>query len=210
MLAGYPCMFRRVETLSDGCGVASLRIADGDCRMNKEADLENVPRESAAPSLPPCLLWVVPLTGILFALACGAPPRPAVPAGELLLLNDRGQLVTVGEPLWGDALYYHEENNATPYTGPIEAAYTNGSKRMLAFVRKGRLDGSSIIWFENGGREQLNIVYKSGAIDAFKEYDKNGTLLVEYPEPPPTPVGSTNVVSTTTPPTPPGTNDVRM
>jgi len=182
----------------------------GGFRMNKEADLENVPRESIAPSLPLCLLCVVPLTGILFALACGTPPRPAVPAGELLLLNDKGQSVNVGEPLWEDALYYHEENNATPYTGPIEAAYTNGNKRMLAFVRKGRLDGSSIIWFENGGQEQLNIVYKSGAIGAFKEYDENGTLLVEYPEPTLTPVGPTNVVSTNTPPTSSGTNDVRM
>ena len=179
--------------------------------MNKEADQENVPRESVAPLLPLCLLWAVPLTGILFALACGTPPRPAVPAGELFLLNEERQHVNVGEPLWEEALYYHEENNATPYTGPIEATYTNGSKHMLAFVRKGRLDGSSIIWFEKGGQEQKNIIYKSGAIDAFKEYDEKGTLLVEYPKPPIPPVGPTNVVVTNSPPTTtPGTNDVRM
>lgn len=180
--------------------------------MNKEADQENVPRESVTPKLPVCLMWVVPLTGILFALACGAPPRPAVPAGQLLLLDKNRQLVNVGEPLWEDALYYYEENNATPYTGPIEAAYTNGNKRMLAFVRKGRLDGSSIIWFEEGGQEQKNITYVSGTIDAFKEYDEKGTLLVEYPESVLPPVGPTNVVVTNSPPitTPPGTNDVRM
>ena len=210
ILIGYPRTFWHVETLSDGCGFALLKMVDGDLRMNKEADLENVPREPIASLLSSCLYWVIPLAGCMFALACGTPPRPAVSghavsAGELLLLDREGQPVDVGEPMWEDALYYHENNISTPYTGPIEASYTNGNKRMLAFVRKGRLDGSSIIWFENGAKEQFNIIYQSGDVDAFKEYDENGTLLAEYPKPPPVSVGSTNAS-----PTSPGTNDVKM
>jgi antitoxin component YwqK of YwqJK toxin-antitoxin module len=112
----------------------------------------------------------------------------------------------VGEPLWEDALYYHEENNATPYTGPIEAAYTNGNKRMLAFMRKGRLDGSSIIWFDSEEQEQFNIDYKTGNITAYKEfYEENGTVKYEYPDPSP----MTPVV-TAPPPTPPDTNEVKL
>ena len=178
--------------------------------MNKEADLENVPRGPVSFPLSSCLFCVIPLAGLLFALACGTPPRPArfgsaVPAGELLLLDHKGLPIVVGEPRWEDALYFHESDISTPYTGPIEANYTNGNKRMLAFVRKGRLDGSSIIWFKGGAKEQFNIIYQSGDVDAFKEYDENGTLLVEYPKPPPI-----SVVTTNASPTPPGTNDVKM
>ena len=147
--------------------------------MNKDADLENVTRESAAPTLPFCLFWIIPVAGLLFAVACGTPPQ--VTAGELLLLDNQGQPVAVGGPLWEKALYYHEDDNATPYTGPIEATYTNGGKRMLAFVRNGRLDGSSVIWFENGGQEQ-RIDYKAGNITAFKKYDQNGSVIDQHPE----------------------------
>ncbi|SVD76874.1 uncharacterized protein METZ01_LOCUS429728, partial [marine metagenome] len=96
--------------------------------MNKEADLENVPGEPAAPSLPLCLLWMISLAISLLALACGTPPLPAVSAGELLLLY-KGQPVTVDDEHWKEALYYQEDDNATPYTGIIEATYTNGSPR---------------------------------------------------------------------------------
>jgi len=178
-------------------------MADGGLSMNKDADLENVTRESAAPTLPFCLFWMIPLAGFLFAVACGTPPQ--VTAGELLLLDNQGQPVAVGEPLWEKALYYHEDDNATPYTGPIEATYTNGGKRMLAFVRNGQLDGSSVVWFEDSNQEQWNIKYESGSISGFKKYDENGALLAEYPEP-----SSTNVVTTNTPPIPPGTSDVKL
>ena len=171
--------------------------------MDKESSLQNVTREPSKPALPWCLSWAVPLAGLMFALACGSPTRPAVPAGKLQLLDAQGQPVAVGNVGWEDALYYHEDDSSTPYTGPIEASYTNNGKHLLAFVRKGQLDGSSIIWFENNVQEQWDIVYQSGRIEAFKEYDQNGTVVVEYPLP--TIPGSTN-----TPPIQPGTNDVNM
>jgi antitoxin component YwqK of YwqJK toxin-antitoxin module len=176
--------------------------------MDKESSLQNVTREPAKPALPWCLSWAVPLAGLMFALACGSPTRPAVPAGKLQLLDAQGQPVAVGNVGWEDALYYHEDDNAIPYTGPIEASYTNNTKHMLAFVREGRLDGSSIIWFDNNDQEQWNIVYQSGRIEAFKEYDQNGTVVVEYPLP--TIPGSTNVANTNTPPITSGTNEVSL
>ncbi|MDP7009762.1 MAG: hypothetical protein QF685_00135 [Verrucomicrobiota bacterium] len=183
ILAGFPFTVPHVETLSDGCGVASLKMADGDFRMNKEADLENVPGESVAPLLPSCLFWMIPLASSLFALACGTPPLPAVSAGELLLLY-KGQPVTVDDEHWKEALYYHENDNATPYNGIIEATYTNGSPRMQGKVRNGRLEGPSIVWYEGGGqdrtKERLNIVYKFGRICSYKEYyEENGTLKMD-------------------------------
>ncbi len=146
------------------------------------------------------------MTALLFAFACGTPPAPAIPAAKLQLLNDQGQPVDVGDAGWETALYYHETDPTTPYTGPIEASYTNGNKRLLAYVKKGRLDGESIVWFAENEREQWMIDYRSGRIEAFKEYDQNGTLVVEYPESP----GVTNIASTNGPPQPPGTNDIRL
>ena len=150
--------------------------------MNKEADQEKKARGLAASLLPSCFICMISLAGFWFTLARGTPlPPAAVPAGELLLRDDKGQLVDLNASS-RSALYYHEDDSSAPFTGLIEASYPNNDIRMQAKVVVGRLDGPSVTWYQNSGRIHKKIEYRSGRIFSFKEfYEENGTIKSQWP-----------------------------
>ena len=119
----------------------------------------------------------------LAAAACASSPKavvvdtsPPVPADRLLLLSNSGSAMALGDPGWDQARYFLEGKTNLPFTGNVESSYTNGVKRMRAFVRQGRLEGRGVVWHENS-KPMLDLDYTSGKVVRRKEWKDDGQFI---------------------------------
>ena len=76
-------------------------------------------------------------------------------------------------------VYVQGEKN--PYTGIVEAKYSNGKVKILASYKNGTLDGKVLQYYENG-KLKYELNYKNGTpYGNMKLYDETGNLVGEGP-----------------------------
>ncbi|MSU44349.1 MAG: hypothetical protein EXS22_10020, partial [Pedosphaera sp.] len=100
---------------------------------------------------------------------------PPVPADRLLLLSNNGSAMAVADPGWEQAKYFLE-GKTNAFTGNVESSYTNGTKRMRAYVREGRLEGHGFVWHDNG-KSMLDLDYTNGKVVRRKEWKDDGQFI---------------------------------
>lgn len=102
--------------------------------------------------------------------------------GMLAVIGCGGKVVDVSNLVERDGLLY-EVNSEKPFSGTSVSYFPSGKKKIVARVRKGKLNGKATSWYENGQIEMEEDEYRNGKLTGMRiKWFENGqkNCEVEY------------------------------